>query len=311
MAVNMSFHRDNAGVDPNSLEAAAYRTLAKAGIVMFASIGDTANPHNVDSAKDVTPAVYALYPEYGVVAVGAVDGSGQGILPKSNYGPLTAAFAAPGNSQKSVFGKGIDPPFNDPNVTSTGSGVSPAVPQVAGVYALIRLYVEPDPNLALGILNATAVLPSGLKGKIGYGIPNLYAALTYQYPQPVLTLMSDQNQGGTRGAVVSSVTHIVEPFTVRDSHNFSADGYTRIMLFATNLSLLPGESASSIIITANKTGKAPVKLPVEYAGALANAPAELSQINVRLTDDVATWGDTQITLTIHGQTSNPITVNIK
>lgn len=151
-----------------------------------------------------------------------------------------------------------------------------------------------------------------LVGKVGFGVPDLYAALTYQYPKPVLTLMSDQNQGGTRGAVIASVTHIAEAFPVRDAHNFSTDGYARIMLFATNLSLSPlEESASVITVTANKSGKSPVKLPVEYAGSLANAPIALSQINVRLTDDVATWGDTQITLTIHGQTSNPVTVNIK
>jgi hypothetical protein len=313
VAVNMSFHRDNAGVDPNSIEGAAYRTLAKAGIVMFASIGDTANPHNVDIAKDVTPAAYALYPEYNVVGVGGLDGSGQGLLSKSNYGPQTTAFAAPGYAQLGTYGKGIDPPFSDPNVVSTGSGVSAAVPQVAAAYALLRLYVEPDPNLSLGILKATAVLPAGLKGKIGYGIPNLYAALTYQYPQPILSLMSDQNQGGTRGAVLSSVTHTSESFSIKDPFNFSIDGYRRLMLFATNLGLLPGENWTNVTATATKVGfpASTVSLPVEYAGPLADSPPELSQINVRLTDAVAGWGDTELRVTVHRQVSKPIVVRIQ
>ena len=54
----------------------------------------------------------------------------------------------------------------------------------------------------------------------------------------------------TRSIAVESTTLTAEPFTTTAPVQFVQDNRTRVMLFANNLTLLPGETAASITATA-------------------------------------------------------------
>ncbi|HYV82167.1 MAG TPA: PQQ-dependent sugar dehydrogenase [Pyrinomonadaceae bacterium] len=108
-----------------------------------------------------------------------------------------------------------------------------------------------------------------------------------------------------RAVALDSVTMVGEPFHLTNIHNLSSDQRTRIMLFATGVSLLPGES---ITIQLEDTDHHIYPLVVEDIRPLPNLP--FSQITVKLPDTITLEGDFQITLTLHGVPSNkpPLTI---
>src|ERR1041385_949395 len=61
-------------------------------------------------------------------------------------------------------------------------------------------------------------------------------------------LLSKANS--TRAIAVESTTLLAEPFPVTAPAPFGLDTRTRVTLFATNLSLLPGETAANVTATA-------------------------------------------------------------
>ena len=105
-----------------------------------------------------------------------------------------------------------------------------------------------------------------------------------------------------RAIALDSVTMVREPFSLSNIFNFSSDHRTRIMLFATGIDLLPGESISSVQVQLEDRDHHLYPLVVESILPLPNLP--FSQIVVKLPDSIAVEGDHQISLTFHGTTSN-------
>jgi endonuclease/exonuclease/phosphatase family metal-dependent hydrolase len=124
-------------------------------------------------------------------------------------------------------------------------------------------------------------------------------------PPVVLTMPNT-----SRAVALHSVRFHREPFTVRTPVNLSSDQRTRIMLFAVNLELLSGETASSIIVNATDPRGNSYDLPVEQVAMFANLSGLLSLI-VRLPDDTSINGDLAITVSLRGATSNTVFVAIK
>lgn len=108
-----------------------------------------------------------------------------------------------------------------------------------------------------------------------------------------------------RAAALDSVTMRREPFSLVNIFNFSSDQRTRIMLFATGLDLLPGES---ITVQLEDTDHHIYPLVVEDIRPLPNLP--FSQITLKLPDTISVEGDFQLSLTFHGVTSNKPLINI-
>src|SRR5205085_6460853 len=79
-------------------------------------------------------------------------------------------------------------------------------------------------------------------------------------------LQADMASG--RALVLDSVTLTGNPFSVSSDLNFSADHRTRIMLFATNLTLAPNETFSSVTVKVEDGAGNIRMLPVEYVGAV-------------------------------------------
>jgi len=111
-------------------------------------------------------------------------------------------------------------------------------------------------------------------------------------------------EGTIRAAVEDSVTHVRGGFSVLDSHNFSADGHTRVIFFTTDLGLNPGDDLSVLSVQANG-----IPLAVESAGPF-NSLAGTSYVVVRLPDGLPN-GDLALTVTLRGVNStNAPTITI-
>ena len=113
----------------------------------------------------------------------------------------------------------------------------------------------------------------------------------------------------TRAVAFESVTQKREPFQHTSSVQFSADNRTRIMLFAMNLNLQPGDTASTITAEAEDGAHRIYPLTVEYVGAVPDQ-AWVSSIIVRLHDEMNDLGDVLVKINYRGQSSNRVRVGI-
>ena len=113
-------------------------------------------------------------------------------------------------------------------------------------------------------------------------------------------------QNSQRALALDLVTFVRDPFAVTNSHYFGSDKRTRIILFATNLSLTPGLVVTAKAVDSQQTNYA---LPVEFVGSL---PAFLgsTQVVVKLPDGIVNAGDLQVSITVRGRTSNIVLVGV-
>ena len=82
------------------------------------------------------------------------------------------------------------------------------------------------------------------------------------------------------------------------------------MLFATNLALLPGETPSVITVHATDARQFTYTLQVEQLSTVVNL-GWLSELIVRLPDDMTITGDLYVTVGIRGAKSNAVRVAIR
>jgi len=99
-----------------------------------------------------------------------------------------------------------------------------------------------------------------------------------------------------------------EPFNLLNVHNFSLDQRTRIVLFVVGLELIRGENNSVITAQAEYAGKGPYPLEIEYVGKVRDS---LTQVNLRLPNELANAGDVLVSLTLRGIPSNKVVINVK
>ena len=102
---------------------------------------------------------------------------------------------------------------------------------------------------------------------------------------------------------------LAEPFPVTAPAPLSQDTRTRVTLFATNLSLLPGETAANVTATAEDGNHIQYPLTVEYVGSVPNLSG-MTAVTVRLHDTLGDVGDVLVGITAHGATSNRVRIGI-
>ena len=110
----------------------------------------------------------------------------------------------------------------------------------------------------------------------------------------------------TRAIAFESVTRQREPFTTTAQVKFGSDPTTRIMLFAMNLQLLPGETITADAEDASHTI---YPLTVEYAGSVPDQPWATSLV-VRLAENMPQAGDVLVRIKYRGVESNRVRVGI-
>ena len=113
----------------------------------------------------------------------------------------------------------------------------------------------------------------------------------------------------TRALALNSLTWTHEPFPLSSFLLSGVDTHTRVMLFATNFDLLPGENASAITADAEDTSHRIYPLTVEAAGTHPGLPW-LRFVVIRLHDDMGDLGDVLVRISVHGLSSNRIRVGM-
>jgi uncharacterized protein (TIGR03437 family) len=121
-------------------------------------------------------------------------------------------------------------------------------------------------------------------------------------------LLTEMNTN--RAIALDSVTFVRDPFFLPTLFNFSSDQRTRILLFATGLELMPGESISVVTAQAEDSSHQIYPLTVEYVGKVPNFDW-LTQVNVRLPDGIAGAGDVLVSVSLRGAVSNKVIVGIQ
>ncbi|MEK6335952.1 MAG: hypothetical protein AABM67_13555 [Acidobacteriota bacterium] len=119
-------------------------------------------------------------------------------------------------------------------------------------------------------------------------------------------LLTQENS--TRAIAVNSVTLLKEPFQPQSAVKFNDDGRTRIMLFATNVTLLPGEDASSVTAQAEDGQHQFYNLPVE---AVCDVPGfQFKTVVLKLDDRLIDVGDVLVGIKLHNQWSNRVRIGM-
>ncbi|HJP91547.1 MAG TPA: heme-binding protein [Pyrinomonadaceae bacterium] len=121
------------------------------------------------------------------------------------------------------------------------------------------------------------------------------------------TLISQADS--TRAIAFESVTRQREPFTTTAQLGFGSDSATRIMLFAMNLQLQPGETARAVTADAEDASHTIYALGVEHVGSVPDQSWATSVV-VRLPQDLPQTGDVLVRIKYRGIESNRVRVGI-
>jgi len=119
-------------------------------------------------------------------------------------------------------------------------------------------------------------------------------------------------EGSQHGLAVDSVFHTLEPFAINtgDLPFFSTDHRMRISVFAVGLKLNAGETASAVTATAEDSGGTIRPLTVESVAPVPNNDW-LTQVTMKLTDQITPAQDIKVKLTLHGVSTNTVLVAVK
>lgn len=126
-----------------------------------------------------------------------------------------------------------------------------------------------------------------------------------QQTRPVLISHADS----TRAIAFDSVTRNREPFTTTTQIRFGPDSATRIMLFAMNLQLQPGETATAVTAQAEDVNHNLYQLAVEHVDPVPDY-AWASSVIIRVPSDLPSTGDVLVQIKYGDLTSNRVRVGI-
>jgi len=128
-------------------------------------------------------------------------------------------------------------------------------------------------------------------------------------PAPATPPLLLTDISSNRAVALHSDLFTRDPFKVTSPLNFSSDQRTRVILFALNVNLLSGETASAITARAVSANGGVYDLAVEN---VMKVPGYdwLSGVVVRLPQDPSLSGNITVTITLHGATSNGVAIAI-
>ncbi|HEX8709432.1 MAG TPA: hypothetical protein VF723_14400 [Pyrinomonadaceae bacterium] len=131
--------------------------------------------------------------------------------------------------------------------------------------------------------------------------------------QPMLALNFNPTliteSGTNRALALDSVTFTRDPFPAMNYYNLSMDRPTRVMLFAVYTDLAPGEDASAVTVVAEDSQNRVYLLPVEYVGKVPGF-SWLTQVTVRLPEELAKVGNVMVSISLHGKTSSKVALQV-
>ena len=184
-----------------------------------------------------------------------------------------------------------------PNISEGGPGWAPDGSAIAFI-------ITPD----FGSSDIYVMYPDGSGQTRLTTSPGLDAGSVWQ-PNPSAAPCLLTKPGTERAVALNSVTLTGEPFSVTTERNFSADHGTRIMLFARDLKFLPGSDPAAATARAQDAQQRVIPLMVEFAGTVPNYPW-LTQVNIKLSEDLRGAGDVRISISFNGVDSNKPFINV-
>jgi hypothetical protein len=119
------------------------------------------------------------------------------------------------------------------------------------------------------------------------------------------------NETANNEAAAVNLLLLRDPFDVTNTSewlNAGADRNTRLILFAGNLTLAQGETASTVVVRLVDSAKQVFEVPAEDVRTVPNQT--FAQITFRLPDNIAS-GTCVVTIRAHGQSSNSGSINIR
>ena len=117
------------------------------------------------------------------------------------------------------------------------------------------------------------------------------------------------DDGANRALALDSVTFMRDPVSVRNSHNFSSDQTTRLMLLSANLDLQPGEGPSIVSVQADDGKGHTYPLAVEWIGRLPSFDW-ITVVIAKLPDELLGANQALVSVTARNQSSNQVSVSI-
>jgi len=125
----------------------------------------------------------------------------------------------------------------------------------------------------------------------------------------VTKLVLISHADSTRAISFESVTRQREPFNTTVQVKFGSDTATRIMLFAMNLQLQTGDTATSITADAEDSSRTIYSMTVEHVDSFPDQPWASSLV-VRLPENLPAAGDVLVRIKYRGVESNRVRVGI-
>jgi len=137
------------------------------------------------------------------------------------------------------------------------------------------------------------------------------STLLVAYQGPLQLLLDESGPASNQVAALDSVLLTREPFPVVNAanlFNLGVDRNTRVIVFATNLQLLQGESSSAVTVSLVDSNNQSYNIAAEDVRPVPNFP--FTQVAFRLPNSTSV-GTCIITLKAHGQTSNSGSIRIR
>ena len=160
-------------------------------------------------------------------------------------------------------------------------------------------------DFASGIANPVD-LKVGADGSLYYLARGAGAVFRVQFAQPMLVTEA----GSDIAIAVDSVQLLRDPFSLTSPFNFSSDQRTRLMLFAMNMDLLPGDNSSAVMVSAEDVALNIYPLEVEFVGKVPGFD-QFTQIVVRLPDNTPANQSLFVSATFRGLTTNKVRIRMK
>lgn len=160
-------------------------------------------------------------------------------------------------------------------------------------------------DFASGISNPVD-LKVGADGSLYYLARGAGAVFRVQFAAPVLMTET----GSDIAIALDSPTMLRDPFSLTNPFNFGSEQRTRLMLFAMNMELLPGENSSAVTVRAEDAAMNVFPLTVEFVGKVPGLD-QFTQIVVRLPDNTPSGQSLFVSATLREVTTNKVRVRMK
>jgi glucose/arabinose dehydrogenase len=169
-----------------------------------------------------------------------------------------------------------------------------------------------DPSDNTATLFATGInQPVDLKvaddGTLYYLSRGSSAVFRVQFPSPPVLV----TEGTTdRAIALDSVNMVRDPFPLDKLFDLTSEHRTRLMLFAVNAELLQGEGTSAVTAQVEDALHAVRPMTVEFVGTVPGY-YWLTEVVVRLPDNLPGNGDVFVSIMLHAKTSNKARVTMQ